>query len=107
MEDHRDDLAVIVAGYRDQIWDFIHSNPGLRSRFTRYIDFPDYSADELTRIFVVMAGAAKVQVGDGVVARVRQVLDEERGGPRFRQRALRPDAVRARLREHGRPGDGR
>ena len=83
MEDHRDNLAVIVAGYRDQIWDFIHTNPGLRSRFTRYIDFPDFSADELTRIFVVMAGAAKVQVGDDVVARVRQVLDEEREVPDF------------------------
>ena len=41
-----------MAGYRDQIWDFIHTNPGLRSRFTRYIDFPDFSADELTQIFV-------------------------------------------------------
>ena len=83
MEDHRDNLAVIVAGYRDQIWDFIHTNPGLRSRFTRYIDFPDFSADELTQIFVLMATAAKVHVGDDVVGHVRRVLDEERAVPDF------------------------
>ena len=83
MEDHRDNLAVIVAGYRDQIWDFIHTNPGLRSRFTRYIDFPDFTPDELTRVFVLMAAAAKVQAGNDVVARVRQVLDEEREVPDF------------------------
>ena len=77
MEDHRDNLAVIVAGYRDEIWDFIHTNPGLRSRFTRYIDFPDFTADEMTRIFGIMAAAAKVQVGDDVTARVRQVLTRE------------------------------
>ena len=83
MEDHRDDLAVIVAGYRDQIWDFIHTNPGLRSRFTRYIDFPDFTADEMTTIFGLMASAAKVQVGDDVTARVRQVLTKEREIPDF------------------------
>ena len=77
MEDHRDNLAVIVAGYRDEIWDFIHTNPGLRSRFTRYIDFPDFTADEMTRIFGLMAAAAKVQVGDDVEARVHQVLTRE------------------------------
>ena len=74
MEDHRDNLAVIVAGYRDEIWDFIHTNPGLRSRFTRYIDFPDFTADEMTQIFGIMAAPAKVQVGDDVRARVQQVL---------------------------------
>ena len=77
MEDHRDNLAVIVAGYRDEIWDFIHTNPGLRSRFTRYIDFPDFTPDEMTQIFGIMAAAAKVQVGDDVTARVRQVLTRE------------------------------
>ena len=51
MEDHRDDLVVIVAGYDDLMGDFIHSNPGLESRFNRYIHFEDYSADQMFSIF--------------------------------------------------------
>lgn len=51
MEDHRDDLIVIVAGYPSKMSDFISSNPGLRSRFNKYIDFPDYEAVELLMIF--------------------------------------------------------
>ena len=51
MEDYRDSLVVIIAGYKDEMQRFIDSNPGLQSRFNRYIDFPDYTADELTRIF--------------------------------------------------------
>lgn len=52
MEDNRDNLVVIVAGYTREMKDFIDSNPGLQSRFTRYINFPDYSADELFDIFM-------------------------------------------------------
>lgn len=51
MEDHRDDFIVIVAGYTEPMKKFINSNPGLRSRFNKYINFPDYSADELVQIF--------------------------------------------------------
>ncbi len=51
MEDDRDRLIVILAGYPDEMEDFISSNPGLRSRFNRYIFFPDYSATELHEIF--------------------------------------------------------
>ena len=51
MEDYRDRLVVIIAGYRDEMQRFIDSNPGLQSRFNRYIDFPDYSGTELTDIF--------------------------------------------------------
>ena len=51
MEDHRDDLVVIVAGYTEPMEKFINSNPGLKSRFNKYIEFPDYSMDELMGIF--------------------------------------------------------
>ena len=51
MEDYRDRLIVILAGYTDRMKGFISSNPGLESRFNRYIDFPDYSAEELLQIF--------------------------------------------------------
>ncbi len=55
MEDDRDRLVVIVAGYTKEMKDFIASNPGLKSRFTRYIEFPDYSADELAEVFARLA----------------------------------------------------
>jgi Cdc6-like AAA superfamily ATPase len=51
MEDNRKDLVVIVAGYTDLMKTFINSNPGLKSRFNKYIDFKDYTADELIAIF--------------------------------------------------------
>ena len=51
MEDHRDDLVIIVAGYDGLMETFVHSNPGLESRFNRYLHFDDYSVEELVRIF--------------------------------------------------------
>lgn len=51
MEDYRDRLIVILAGYTNQMKDFINSNPGLQSRFNRYIEFPDYTPEELLQIF--------------------------------------------------------
>lgn len=76
MEDHRSNLALIVAGYRDEMWSFIRSNPGLRSRFTRYIDFPNYSTAELAQIFETMATTAKVRLADGATERVQALLDK-------------------------------
>lgn len=54
MEDHRDKVTVIVAGYEDEMQSFIESNPGLKSRFNRYIDFPDYEDEELFEILLKM-----------------------------------------------------
>jgi AAA+ superfamily predicted ATPase len=51
MEDNRDRLAVIVAGYTDKMADFIASNPGLQSRFNRQIEFNDYTTNEMLQIF--------------------------------------------------------
>jgi len=51
MEDHRDELIVIVAGYDDLMHEFIDANPGLKSRFNKYFNFPDYTGEEMERIF--------------------------------------------------------
>ena len=51
MEDNRDDLIVIVAGYIELMEEFVHSNPGLESRFNRFLHFPDYTIDEMMAIF--------------------------------------------------------
>ena len=53
MEDHRDDFVVIVAGYTDLMETFINSNPGLKSRFNKYIEFKDYTQEELYQIFML------------------------------------------------------
>jgi probable Rubsico expression protein CbbX len=54
MENNRDDLVVILAGYKDRMDKFFHSNPGMRSRVAHHIDFPDYSPDELLSIAKLM-----------------------------------------------------
>lgn len=64
MEDYRDRLVVIVAGYTDEMARFIGSNPGLQSRFNRYFTFMDYTADELLEIFMRMAASNKFNVQD-------------------------------------------
>ncbi|MFG2041293.1 right-handed parallel beta-helix repeat-containing protein [Dactylosporangium sp. NPDC048998] len=64
MEDHRDEVVVIVAGYPDEMERFISANPGLASRFTRTLTFDDYSADELVQIVVHQANAHQYLLDD-------------------------------------------
>ena len=64
MEDHRQQLCIIIAGYPRQIRSFVHSNPGLRSRFTRYVDFEDYDADELHQILLGICAQGKFKLTD-------------------------------------------
>jgi Cdc6-like AAA superfamily ATPase len=74
MEDHRNDFAVIVAGYGDEMQEFIESNPGLRSRFKTYIDFPDYSGPELGEIFGRMAHEVGITLAPGVLEKAAEVF---------------------------------
>lgn len=62
MEDHRDDLVVIVAGYTDLMEEFLSSNPGLKSRFNNFIDFDDYNPDELVAILESMCKKYQYQL---------------------------------------------
>ncbi|MBR7081713.1 MAG: type VII secretion protein, partial [Oscillospiraceae bacterium] len=68
MEDHRDDLVVIVAGYEELMEKFIYSNPGLESRFNRYFVFEDYNGEELCKIFDSMCDKNSYTLDDGARA---------------------------------------
>src|SRR5436190_10766577 len=88
MEDHRHRLVVIVAGYPRLMHRFLQSNPGLRSRFSREISFPDYSEDELVAIFRRFAADAEYTLGEGAEEDLRDIFvhaerDEGFGNARF------------------------
>jgi len=74
MEDNRDDLVVIVAGYTKEMHDFLTSNPGLISRFNKYIDFPDYTDDELMAILAMNAKKQGYTVTDEANEHVRSFI---------------------------------
>lgn len=82
MEDHRAELAVIFAGYSEEMQRFLRSNPGLRSRLKTFIDFPDYTPDELVQIFAGFADTTGLEV-DGETL--------EKAGDLFRKAVKRPD----------------
>ncbi len=74
MEDHREDLVVIVAGYPGPMAEFVAGNPGLESRFRTTIDFDDYSDDEITAIFERLAAAAEFEPSPACLERFREIL---------------------------------
>ncbi len=74
MEDNRDDFVVIVAGYTGPMKKFIDSNPGLKSRFNKYIEFPDYNIDELEEIFYMNCNKYDYKVDEGVKHQVRALI---------------------------------
>jgi SpoVK/Ycf46/Vps4 family AAA+-type ATPase len=77
MEDHRNELVVIVAGYTNEMVEFIASNPGLESRFRTTITFADYSEDELVAIFEEQCRQADFTPAHGCAARLRDLLHGE------------------------------
>lgn len=76
MEDNRDRLVVILAGYNKEMTEFINSNSGLQSRFSRYINFPDYTADELLEIFGLILRKNEFIVTDDALSKTKRILNE-------------------------------
>lgn len=74
MEDNRDDLVVIVAGYTKEMSDFLHANTGLISRFNKFIEFEDYSDEELVRIMLSMADGMEMKLSDCAILKLRNLL---------------------------------
>jgi AAA+ superfamily predicted ATPase len=82
MEDNRDDLIVIVAGYPSEMERFINANPGIRSRFTKYLHFDDYNAIELEQIFNALlksSGHEMASDSGNHLAEVFREMDRQRG----------------------------
>jgi len=108
MEDHRDDLVVILAGYKDRMDTFFRSNPGMASRIAHHIDFPDYSADELFRISELMATSMHYRFDEAGQAAMREYITLRMQQPRFSNaRSIRNGIDRARLRMANRLFAGR
>ncbi len=78
MEDHRDDLVVIVAGYTKPMEKFINSNPGLKSRFNKYIEFPDYTIDELMDIFDMNCKKYDYVIEDDTKQHVKELISQRK-----------------------------
>ena len=83
MEDHRDDLSVVAAGYPTEMQELIDSNPGLKSRFTRTIHFPDYDTDELVAIFDLISAKKEYHLDETGTDRLKAVIDAEPRGRGF------------------------
>jgi stage V sporulation protein K len=77
MEDHRDNLILILAGYQDEMDWFIESNPGLRSRFPVHLTFPDYSSQELLEIADLMLKKKQYELTSGAREELRFVIEKE------------------------------
>ena len=103
MENQRDVLVVILAGYKDRMDTFFQSNPGMSSRIAHHLDFPDYSAGELMQIAQQMLGAQNYRFGDGAQDAFARYLDRRIAQPHFANaRSVRNALDRARLRQASR-----
>ena len=103
MENQRDDLVVIVAGYKDRMDTFFQSNPGLSSRIAHHLDFPDYSEGELMQIAQKMLTEQHYRFGDGTHEAFELYLAQRLTQPHFANaRSVRNALDRARLRQASR-----
>jgi probable Rubsico expression protein CbbX len=103
MENQRDDLVVILAGYKDRMDTFFQSNPGMSSRIAHHLDFPDYSEGELLQIAQRMLGTLNYQFGPGANEAFAQYLQLRIAQPHFANaRSVRNALDRARLRQASR-----
>ncbi len=75
MEDRRDRVVLVVAGYPDEMEGFLSTNPGLRSRFPTVIEFPDYSTDDIVRIVATIGAKQRYSLDDSALQKLRNVLD--------------------------------
>jgi probable Rubsico expression protein CbbX len=100
MENQRDDLTVILAGYPDRMKTFFESNPGFRSRIAHHIDFPDYGNEELLSIFEKLAAEAEYRLSAPAREALTEYVALRRSQPAFSNaRSLRNAFDRARLRQ--------
>ncbi len=103
MENNRDDLVVILAGYKDRMDKFFHSNQGMRSRIAHHIEFPDYSVDELLHIAKLMLAAQNYRFSkDGEKAFAEYIPLRMKLGHFANARSIRNALDRARLRQANR-----
>jgi probable Rubsico expression protein CbbX len=103
MENNRDDLVVVLAGYRDRMDLFFQSNPGLRSRIAHHLDFPDYTAEELDAIANLMLGRLNYKLSSSGEEALRQYILRRMAQPDFANaRSIRNAIDRARLRQANR-----
>ena len=103
MEDQRDDLVVILAGYRDRMDRFFGSNPGMRSRIAHHVDFPDYSPPELESIAGLMLEAMQYRLSAPAEAAFAKYIERRRAQPNFANaRSIRNALDRVRLRQANR-----
>ncbi|HVY82631.1 MAG TPA: AAA family ATPase, partial [Steroidobacteraceae bacterium] len=100
MENQREDLTVILAGYTERMKTFFESNPGFRSRIAHHIDFPDYTDDELLQITEKLADDAEYRLSDSARTALREYVTLRRQQPNFANaRSMRNAFDRARLRQ--------
>ena len=103
MENQRDDLVVILAGYKDRMDTFFKSNPGMSSRIAHHIDFPDYAATELLQIGETMLTGMNYRFGEGTKEVFADYLARRISQPHFANaRSVRNALDRARLRQASR-----